>query len=79
MFLPNNGVGSKTSDKQQEWGQKVVDPSGEGGSAEEWPLILGAVAKKLGVYRTPAPKPDLQDPEVYLDLFAKTLDVATSP
>ena len=51
----------------------------ERGSAGEWPLILGAVAKKLGVYRTPPPKPDMKDPEVYLDLFAKTLDVATFP
>ena len=76
---PNNSTRSKTAGKQQEWGQKVVDPSGERGSAEEWPLILGAAAKKVGVYRTPAPKPDLQDPEVYLDLFAKTLDLATSP
>ena len=79
IFLPNNGVGNKTSDKQHEWDQKVADPSGEGRSGEDWTLILRAVAEKLGFYGTSPPKPDLQGPDVYLDLFSKTLDFATSP
>ena len=41
------------------------------GPSEEWPSILGNVAKTLGVDPTPPPKPDLHIPEVYLDFFSR--------
>ena len=72
-------MGDETCDQRQEWAREVVNLSRERGSAAEWPLTLGAVAKQSGVSLTLLPKPYLQSPEPFLDLFAKTLDLAISP
>ena len=47
-------------------------------SAEEWPGILGALAKVPGAFPTPAPPPDPRNPGLFLDCVAKTRDVAIS-
>ena len=79
IFLPNAGLGDKTWNQQEDWTQKVANLFRERGLAEEWPLILGAVAKKSGVYPTPSPEPAPQDPGANPDFFAKTSDFAISP
>ena len=60
-------------------GQRVVNLSRERGSAEEWPVILCAVAKKLGRFPSPPPKRDLRVPAAYLGFLAETVDFAISP
>ena len=49
------------------------------GPAEEWSVLLGAVARALGVAPTPPPLPDLRDPGIYLNFFLRTLDFVIFP
>ena len=39
----------------------------EGGIDDVWPVLLGNVAMNLGVCPRAIPKPNEQDPDVYLD------------
>ena len=57
IFLSDNGVGGETRRRRQEWGRKAANPFREKGSAGEWPLTLGTVAKTLGVCPTLPPNP----------------------
>ena len=79
VFLSYVGMGDKTWDQRLGWARQVVNLFHESGSAEEWPLLLGAVAMKAGVYPTPPPKPGLQNPELRLDFSARTLDFEIPP
>ena len=78
ICLRNTGKSYRTRGPQQEWARKADLFRGQG-AAEERPLILGAVAKVLGVYPTPPPKPYLPDAWLYLDFFPGTLDFAVYP
>ena len=69
-------MGGKTWDQQQEWAQEVLNVRGDRGSAVEWPLIHGAVAKKLRVYLVPSAKPDRHTPGLRLGSAAKPFDFA---
>ena len=62
ICLPDNGMGDKTKDQQRDLARKLVNLFREWVSAEEWPAILGAVAKVLAAYPTPPPPPDVRDP-----------------
>ena len=53
--LPNNGMGAKSRDQQQEWARRIANLRRDRGSAGKRPEILGAVARTLGV--SPAPPP----------------------
>ena len=47
--------------------------------ADGWPDILGNPALNLGVRPMAVPLSNLQTPEIYLGLFARTLDFAVFP
>ena len=72
-------MGDETCDQRQEWAREVVNLSRERGSAAEWPLILGAVTKVLGANPVHPPIPDLRNPDLYLDFFARAQEFAISP
>ena len=46
------------------------------GRPDESPDLSGNVAFNLGVGPRPVPMPNMQDPAIYLDFFARTLDSA---
>ena len=78
-LLSDVGTGDVAWGQEQGWAQKAANLRRRGGSAEEWPLIRGAVAKKSGAQPTPPPEPNLQDPGAYSDFSAKELDFAICP
>ena len=45
----------------------------------DWPEILGAAAKTLGVLPTLPLPPEFQNPGVFVDVFAQTLDFSVFP
>ena len=51
----------------------------ERGSAENWSAILGAAAKTMGINPTLPSPPDLHNPSLNSDVFAKTLDIVIFP
>ena len=51
----------------------------ERGSAEYWPVLLGAVARTLGVAPAPPPLPNIRDPGLHLGFFSRTLDFDILP
>ena len=79
LFPSNNGMGGKTRRQQQEWARKVVNLFRERGLDEAWHPILCFVAKVMGAYPTPPPKPGLQYPGLYPECVPRTLDFAMFP
>ena len=74
-FPTLNMSNARDSDKYQNWAQHLFEAIKGMGSPDGWPDLLGNVALNLGVCPCTVPTPNLQDPEIYLVFFARTLDI----
>ena len=57
------------------WARHLLGAIKGMGSSDGWPDLLGNDALNLGVCPCTVPTPNLQDPEIYLVFFARTLDI----
>ena len=66
-------------DEFQNWTRQLAGAIKGTRPAEGWPNLLGNVALNLGARTRAAPRPDLRDPDLYLDFFTRTMDFASVP
>ena len=66
-------------DKFQDWAQQLLGAIKGMGSSDQWPGLLGSAGSNVVVCRRPAPTPNMKDPSIFFDFFAKTLGFVLFP